>query len=305
MKIAIIGCGAMGSVYAALLADSGNEVWAIDTWEEHISAIKSNGLRVEGASGDRTVSMNATTNASDAGECDLIIVATKASGVAAAAVAAKSIAGPDSIILTIQNGLGAAERIAESIDTSQVMIGVVGGFGASMKAPGHAHHNGMQLVRIGEMIGGVSDRLEKVVSAWDKAGFTAKGYPDIHQMIWEKFICNVTYSGPCALMNATIGQVQANSDSWSVALSCAREADAVARAKKINLGFDDVESYVRDFGANMPEARPSMLLDHMAQRPSEIDGINGAVPVEAEKIGMRAPINALVSGLIRGREANF
>ena len=305
MKIAIIGCGAMGSVYAALLADSGNDVWAIDTWEEHISAIKSNGLRVEGASGDRTVLMNATTNARDAGECDLIIVATKASGVAAAAVAAKSIAGPKSIILTIQNGLGAAERIAESIDTNQVMIGVVGGFGASMKAPGHAHHNGMQLVRIGEMIGGVSDRLEKVVSAWDKAGFTAKGYPDIHQMIWEKFICNVTYSGPCALMNATIGQVQANCDSWSVALSCAREADAVARAKKINLGFDDVESYVRDFGANMPEARPSMLLDHMAQRPSEIDGINGAVPVEAEKIGMSAPINSLVSGLIRGREANF
>ena len=88
MKIAIIGCGAMGSVYAALLADSGNDVWAIDTWEEHISAIRSNGLRVEGASGDRTVSMNATTNASDAGECELIIVATKASGVPAAAVAA-------------------------------------------------------------------------------------------------------------------------------------------------------------------------------------------------------------------------
>ena len=305
MKIAIIGCGAMGSVYAALLADSGNEVWAIDTWEEHISAIRSNGLRVEGASGDRTVSMNATTNASDAGECELIIVATKASGVPAAAVAAKSIAGPKSIILTIQNGLGAAERIAESIDTNQVMIGVVGGFGASMKAPGHAHHNGMQLVRIGEMNGGVSDRLEKVVNAWENAGFTAKGYPDIHQMIWEKFICNVTYSGPCALMNATIGQVQANSDSWSVALSCAREADAVARAKKINLGFNDVETYVRDFGANMPDARPSMLLDHMAQRPSEIDGINGAVPTEAAKIGMTAPVNALVSSLIRGREANF
>ena len=249
--------------------------------------------------------MNATTNASDAGECELIIVATKASGVPAAAVAAKSIAGPKSIILTIQNGLGAAERIAESIDTNQVMIGVVGGFGASMKAPGHAHHNGMQLVRIGEMNGGVSDRLEKVVSAWDNAGFTAKGYPDIHQMIWEKFICNVTYSGPCALMNATIGQVQANSESWSVALSCAREADAVARAKKINLGFNDVETYVRDFGANMPDARPSMLLDHMAQRPSEIDGINGAVPMEAAKIGMTAPINALVSSLIRGREANF
>ena len=305
MKIAIIGCGAMGSVYAALLADSGNEVWAIDTWEDHISAINRNGLRVEGASGDRTVSINATTDPRSAGECELIIVATKASGVAAAAVAAKSIAGPNSIILTIQNGLGAAERIAESIETKQVMIGVVGGFGASMKGPGHAHHNGMQLVRIGEMNGGVSDRLEKVVQAWVSAGFTAKGYPDIHQMIWEKFICNVTYSAPCALMNATIGQIQENPDSWSVALSCAKEADAVARAKEIELGFDDVESYVRDFGANMPDARPSMLLDHMALRPSEIDGINGAVPIEAAKIGMTAPINALISSLIRGRESNF
>ena len=305
MKIAIIGCGAMGSVYAALLADSGNEVWAIDTWEDHISAINRNGLRVEGASGDRTVSINATTDPRSAGECELIIVATKASGVAAAAVAAKSIAGPNSIILTIQNGLGAAERIAESIETKQVMIGVVGGFGASMKGPGHAHHNGMQLVRIGEMNGGVSDRLEKVVQAWVSAGFTAKGYPDIHQMIWEKFICNVTYSAPCALMNATIGQIQENPDSWSVALSCAKEADAVARAKEIELSFDDVESYVRDFGANMPDARPSMLLDHMALRPSEIDGINGAVPIEAAKIGMTAPINALISSLIRGRESNF
>ena len=305
MKIAIIGCGAMGSVYAALLADSGNEVWAIDTWEDHISAINRNGLRVEGASGDRTVSINATTDPRSAGECELIIVATKASGVAAAAVAAKSIAGPNSIILTIQNGLGAAERIAESIETKQVMIGVVGGFGASMKGPGHAHHNGMQLVRIGEMNGGVSDRLEKVVQAWVSAGFTAEGYPDIHQMIWEKFICNVTYSAPCALMNATIGQIQENPDSWSVALSCAKEADAVARAKEIELGFDDVESYVRDFGANMPDARPSMLLDHMALRPSEIDGINGAVPIEAAKIGMTAPINALISSLIRGRESNF
>jgi len=305
MKIAIIGCGAMGSVYAALLADAGNEVWAIDTWQDHVDAMTANGLRVEGASGDRTVRLNATTNAADAGECELIIVATKASGVASAAQAAKSIAGPDSVILTIQNGMGAADRIAQSIDTGQVMIGVVGGFGASMKGPGHAHHNGMQLVRIGEMNGGVSPRLEKVVNAWSGAGFTAKGYPDIHQMIWEKFICNVTYSGPCALMNLTIGGIQANPAAWSISLACAREADAVARKQGVALGFDDVDSYVRDFGAAMPGARPSMLLDHMASRPSEIDAINGAVSVEAAKVGMSAPINETVSQLIRGKESAF
>ena len=305
MKIGIIGCGAMGSVYAALLADAGNEVWAIDTWAEHVDAINRAGLRLEGASGDRTVRLNATTSAADAGECDLVIVATKADGVASAARSAAEIAGDDSVILTIQNGLGAADRIAEAIDTDKVMIGVVGGFGASMKAPGHAHHNGMQLVRIGEMQGGMSERLERVVDAWNGAGFTAKGYPDIHQMIWEKFICNVTYSGPCALMNLTIGQVQADPSAWSTALGCAREADAVARASGIALGFGEVDAYVRDFGARMPDARPSMLLDHLAGRRSEINAINGAVPVEAAKVGMDAPVNRTVSDLVRGKEAGF
>ncbi|MDE0808383.1 MAG: 2-dehydropantoate 2-reductase [Alphaproteobacteria bacterium] len=305
MKIAIIGCGAMGSVYAALLADAGNEVWAVDTWQDHVDAINAKGLRVEGASGDRTVPLNATTIATEAGVCELIIVATKASGVAAAAKAAKSIAGPNSVILTIQNGLGASDRIAQSIDTSQVMIGVVGGFGASMKAPGHAHHNGMQMVRIGEMNGGVSSRLEKVVDAWSAAGFTAKGYPDIHQMIWEKLICNVTYSGPCALMNLTIGEIQATPAAWSISLACAREADAVARKQGIALGFDNVDEYVHDFGAAMPGARPSMLLDHIASKASEIDAINGAVSVEAAKVGMTAPVNETVSQLIRGKESGF
>ena len=91
MKIGIIGCGAMGSVYAALLADAGNEVWAIDTWAEHVDAINRAGLRLEGASGDRTVRLNATTSAADAGECDLVIVATKADGVASAARSAAEI----------------------------------------------------------------------------------------------------------------------------------------------------------------------------------------------------------------------
>jgi 2-dehydropantoate 2-reductase len=305
MKIAIIGCGAMGSVYAALLGDAGNEVWAIDPWREHVEAIKAKGLRVEGASGDRTVRVNASTNAADAGECELIIVATKASGVAAAAQAAKSIAGPSSVILTIQNGLGAADRSAQSIDTSQVMIGVVGGFGASMKAPGYAHHNGMQLVRIGEMNGGVSERLAQVVTAWSSAGFTAKGYADIHQMIWEKLICNVAYSGPGALMGLATGQIQANPSAWGISLACAREADAVARAQGITLGYEDVDTYVRDFGAKMPNARPSMLQDHMASRASEIDAINGAVSLEAAKVGMTAPVNELVAQLVRGKESGF
>lgn len=305
MKIAIIGCGAMGSIYAALMADAGNEVWAIDTWQDHVDTINRDGLRVEGASGDRTVRLHATTDGSQVGVCDLVIVATKASGVAAAARTALRLTGPDTMILTIQNGLGAADRIAEAIPTAQVMLGVVGGFGAAMKGPGHAHHNGMELVRLGEMDGGETDRLARVVKVWSDSGFAARGYPDIHQMIWEKLICNCTYSGPCCLTGLTVGQVLDSDDVWPIARACAAEADTVARTKGIALGFDDVEAYVRAFGSKIRGAKPSMLQDHEARRPSEIDAINGAIPVEAGKVGLAAPTNATVAGLIRARESGF
>ena len=89
MKIAIVGAGAMGSVYAALMADAGNEVWAVDAWAEHIAAIKAGGLRVEGASGDRTVRINATTDPAAPGPCDLVVIATKAMHVEAAGIRAR------------------------------------------------------------------------------------------------------------------------------------------------------------------------------------------------------------------------
>ena len=142
MKIAVIGVGAMGSIYAALLADAGHEVWAVDTWGAHVDAINQTGLRVEGASGDRTVkTLRATTDIRDVGACDLCLIATKAAGVGPAGQAAAQVIGPDALVLTIQNGLGAGERITQYMPAQNVLLGVADGFGASMKGPGHAHHS--------------------------------------------------------------------------------------------------------------------------------------------------------------------
>ncbi|MBT4395571.1 MAG: NAD(P)-binding domain-containing protein, partial [Acidiferrobacteraceae bacterium] len=114
MKIVIVGAGAMGSVYAALLADSGNEVWAIDLWQEHLDAINDHGLQVSGASGERTVdNIQVSTRAADAGPCDLVVIATKASAVGAAARSLTSNLTDETLVLTIQNGLGAGERISK------------------------------------------------------------------------------------------------------------------------------------------------------------------------------------------------
>lgn len=302
MKIAILGCGAMGSVYAGLLASAGHEVWAVDTWRDHVEAMRAKGLHLEGASGDRTVKVNATTTASDAGVCDLVIIATKARDVETAARAAKPLLGPQTLVLSIQNGLGGPDVTASVLGRERVAVGVVGGFGASMRGPGHAHHNGMELVRLGELSGPVSPRLEAVAEVWRSGGFKVKCFDDIDQLVWEKLICNVCYSGTCAVTERTVGEVMADADAFKVASGCAAEAYAVARKRGIKLGFDDVVAYVRDFGSKIPNARPSMLLDLMAKRRSEIDAINGAIPPAAQAVGLAAPYNEVISGLVRAKE---
>ena len=305
MKIGIVGAGAMGCVYAALMADAGNEVWAIDTWQAHVDAIAANGLRLEGASGDRTVALGATSDPATVGPCDLVIVATKAPQVEAAAAGARALLGPETTVLTIQNGLGSAAKVARILGEQRVIVGVVGGFGASIVAPGHAHHNGMELVRLGEAHGAVTPRLERIAALWRESGFRVKCFDDIDQLVWEKLICNVCFSGTATLTGLTVGEIMADADAWPIASGCAAEAYRVARAKNIRLDFDDPVGYVHDFGAKIPGARPSMLLDHLAGRRSEIDAINGAIPPEALALGLEAPYNTLVSALVRAKETGF
>lgn len=302
MKIAIMGCGAMGSVYAALLGDAGHEVWAIDAWQEHVDAIRANGLRLEGASGDRTVKLHATTDPAEAGPCELVIIATKAMDVERAATAAAPLLGKDTVVLSIQNGLGGPDTAARIIGKQHVMVGVVGGFGASIRGPGHVHHNGMELVRLGEFSGPVTPRLEQVADVWRSGDFRVKCFDDIDQLIWEKLICNVCFSGTCTLTGLTVGEVMNDPDAWRSASGCAVEAFKVAQARGIKLDFDEPVQYVHKFGSAIPGARPSMLLDHMAGRMSEIDAINGAIPPAAEALGVAAPFNTVVSALVRAKE---
>jgi 2-dehydropantoate 2-reductase len=297
MKIAIVGTGAMGSVYAGLFAAAGHEVWAIDRWREHVDAMRAQGLRVEGASGDRTVKVHATTEPREAGPCDLVVLATKAMHVSQAAQALKPLLGPDTPVLSIQNGLGGPDAAASILGKERVMVGVVGGFGASMRAPGHAHHNGWELVRLGQY-GGMSGspitaRLKMVEDVWRGAGFRVKVFDDIDQLVWEKLLCNCAYSGPCAIAECTIGEVMADPDLSRISAACATEGYEVALSRKIKLGFSDPVAYVREFGSKIPHARPSVLLDLMAKRKSEIDVINGSIP---------RPTNQALTALVRAKE---
>jgi 2-dehydropantoate 2-reductase len=288
------------------MADAGLDICAVDIWTEHIDSIRREGLRVSGASGDRVAKLRATTQVREAGPADLVIIATKANGVEAAAKGARDILSPEGVVLTIQNGLGSAERVAGIVGAEKTLIGVVGGFGASIKAPGHVHHNGWEFVRLGEYGGGgITPRLEAVAELWKRGGFRVLLFEDIHQLVWEKFICNVAFSGTCTLTGFTIGEVLGNPEAFKIAAGCATEAYAVARAKRITVDISDPVSYVRAFGEKIPAARPSMLLDHLAGRRSEIDVINGAVPRLGAEVGVATPINETVVALVRARESAF
>lgn len=301
MKIAVVGCGAMGSIYAGLLADAGHEVTAIDTHRAHIDAINERGLRVSGASGDRTVRLRAHTTA-PAHTVDLVIIAVKAGHAAAAAAGARPLIGAHTLVLTIQNGLGAADAVATALGGERLIVGVAQGFGASLPAPGHAHHNDMKAIRMGAYSGLEATAVESVAAVWRHAGFDAAAVTDILAMQWEKLICNVAYSAPCALTGLTVGEVMDDADVGPVSRAAATEAWQVARALGVAIKVDDPVALVRDFAARMPRAKPSVLLDIEAGRISEVGVINGAIPVQARRAGLEAPVNATLTGLVRALE---
>jgi 2-dehydropantoate 2-reductase len=305
-KVGIVGCGAMGSVYAALMASAGHAVHAVTLWADHAAAMRERGLRVEGASGDRTVRLaSAGTSPEGIGPCDLVIIATKAFDVAAAAASSAPLIGPGTVVQTIQNGLGSPEVAAAAIDPDRIAVGVVGGFGASMRGPGHAHHNGLEMIRLGAFAGLPRERLEASAAIWESAGFKVSLFDDIGRMVWEKLIMNVTFSGTTTLTGLTIGGVMADPDAWSVAKACAEEAVAVAGAMGVTLQVGDPVEHIRRLGGKIPQARPSMLLDHRAGRRGEVEAINGSIPRLGRRCGVPTPVNDTVVALIKAREAAF
>ena len=306
MNILIYGIGAMGSIYASQLSKQGNKVFVIDKWEEHINEINKNGLKVEGASGNNIYkSLIASTKVPQNINFDIIVISTKASGVKNAASELRTIVKDNTIVISIQNGIGSSDEIGNHIPKKHLMTGVADGFGASIIKPGHIHHNAMKLIRFGELDGGITKRLNLIKDLWLKAGFNVAAYENINQLIWEKFICNVTFSAPCTVYNCSVGELIKNKSYWKVASGCTLEAYEISKLKGITLSFDKPLKYVKDFGEKMPNAKPSMLLDHLSKRKSEIDFINGRVELMGKEVGVKTPYNFILSSIVRNNELKF
>eukprot|EP00435_Cladocopium_sp_Y103_P064121 s689_g25.t1 len=305
MKIAVLGCGAMGSIYAAFLSEH-HEVTAIDVWHEHVQAINSVGLRVEESTGKvwtvKMTAIAATAAHSHLGQFDLAIIATKASNVAEAARTAAAILKDDGLVLSIQNGLNCTE-VLEQLDR-RVFLGVASSFGACMKAPGHAFYEHLGRILIGAMKATDSqslDSLDLIVQACKEAGLLAEAVDDIQQVIWRKLINNCA-NGACSICGTTVGEMMANEHLCQVAMACAREVSEIAQAKGILAPDFDVDEHVTSFNEKVAGAKPSMLQDLLAGRPCEINGLNGAIAAQAAQVGLSAPVNATVANLVRALE---
>lgn len=302
LSILIVGCGAMGSVYAARLAAGGHDVHMLDRSAEHMAAIARSGLTLTGPDSEDTVRVRSASTTLDVGPVDMVVLAVKAADVGGAARTVVGAIGPHTVVVTIQNGLGSADEIAGVVGADRLAVGIASGFGASRPAPGQVHHNAMKAVRLGAYAGLPRDRLDPVVDAWRAAGFATESVPDIVAMQWEKLICNVAYSAPCALTGLTVGEVMTHPECGPVSRSAAREAWETARALGIAINVNDPVTHVQEFGAAMPAAKPSALLDVESGRVSEIGFINGAIPVQAARVALDAPVNETLTRLVRTRE---
>jgi 2-dehydropantoate 2-reductase len=304
MKIAVIGCGAMGSIYAAKLAAAGNDVLVVDRCQAGIDAIARNGLRVSGPGSDQVVPLRASSTAPEEA-MDLIVLAVKAADVTTGARQVIPMLTAATPVLTIQNGLGSAETVAGIVGEGRVAVGIASGFGAATVAPGHVRHNTMRAMRFGSYSSLPHAAVEEIANAWAAAGFDAAAVTDIAAMQWEKLICNAAYSAPCALTGMTVGQVLGDPEMGPVSQAAATEAWAVARASGIAVAVTDPVQHARAFGAQMPDAKPSALLDHEARRVSEIDVINGAVARLGARVGVAAPVNATLTAVIKSIERQW
>jgi len=306
LKIAIIGTGAMGSIYAARLSNAGHSICAIDVWADHVEAMNLGGLTIDGPEGRlHADNIRAIAELPSDEPFDLYIIATKSFGVRKSAAAIATTLSPDAMVLTIQNGLGAGDDVAAFIPKSQIILGVAEGFGASMTGPAHAAHTSMKQIRLGLMRGAQDHRLSRVADIWRDGGFHIEIYDDIAQLIWEKLLCNVTLSGPCTAFDKNVAELRAHDAEWNIALSCMKEAHAIGVQLGINFSFDDPIRYVTEFADRVGTAKPSMLQDHEAQRASEIGTINGAILKLGNEMNMPTPYNETICAVIRAREARF
>jgi len=302
-RICIIGCGAVGSLFAAHLAQKGEvDVWAYDVWKDHVDAMRQNGLRLSGAA-DFTAKLNATSDPAEIPRCDYGIVATKAIHTKSAIAQVARAFDENSAVCSVQNGVGNEELIAEHV--KYVIRGTTFPAGHPI-APGHVGFDIKGDTWIGpfEPTNTPMSKVEELAGLITRSGMNVIALKDARGAQWTKLIFNASTNpvgGLTLLHHGAATRLPATGQLFNDLIA---EGEQVAKALGIEL-HGDPRALVQK-GANAPgKHRASMLQDVLAKRRTEVDFMNGAIVQWGEKTGVPTPLNKAMWQLIKGLEHSW
>ena len=287
MKIAVVGAGAMGSLFGAMLAEAGNEVWLYDVWREHVQAIDQNGLQIEREGKTRTIKIKATAEPQQIGQAELVIIFVKSSRTKSAAETAQTIAGEGGSVMTLQNGMGNADVIAEFIEPERILAGTTS-HGATLLGPGSIRHAGIGPTTIGawsQTEDGLQ-RAEQFAEFFNRAGIKTESVADVRSVVWNKLLINIGINAITALTNIKNGQILDLEITRELSRAAVMEAISVAQAQNIKVHDDAVDRVFKVAEATAVN-RSSMGQDVDNRRQTEITAINGFIVCEANGLVCR------------------
>lgn len=303
MRIAIYGAGGVGGYFGGRLAQAGEDVTFIARGE-HLTAIERDGLRIDSVAGDfHIVPAKVTDDPGSIGHVDCVIVAVKAWQVADVAEAMRPMIGPDTFVVPLENGVEAADHLADALGHDHVVGGLCGIL-AWREGPGHIRHAGIDpFVRIGELDNRSSERTQRLKAAFEKAtGVRAEIADDIQVAIWSKFLFICAMSGIGSITRAPIGVTRALPDTRRMIEQILEEIYRVGLATGVSLPNDAVAKALKFIDALPEKSTASMQRDIMAGYPSELEAQNGAVVRLGIEHSVSTPVNDVIHAALLPQE---
>jgi 2-dehydropantoate 2-reductase len=273
MKIGVIGAGAIGLYYGSLLQRAGHDVRFL--LRRDYDAITRSGLTVTSPRGGfHLEKVNGFHDSNDMGTVDLVLVALKAFANNYLAEMARPLLGSGTSLLTIQNGLGNEEVLAEAFGSDRVLGGVAM-IGVTRGEPGEVHHMALGSIRLGEFSGGLSPRSGQLAAMFNAVGVTCEAVADLRKVRWEKLVWNIPFNGLCALTNQTPGRLLANPATRSLVAEIMDEVIAGGNAQGLSesISREYREEMLASTARHTSDYRPSMMLDRLEGRPLELEAI--------------------------------
>ncbi|MFP3553444.1 2-dehydropantoate 2-reductase [Paraburkholderia sp. SIMBA_049] len=290
MKVAVMGAGAVGCYYGGMLARAGHEVVLIGR-RQHVEAIERSGLRLEAQSFDERIPLAASTQASAVQGAKLVLFCVKSTDTQSAALEIKPFLAPDTLVLSLQNGVENADEVRKVI-TQQVAAAVVY-VATEMAGPGHVRHHGR-----GELVIEPSSASAEVAQALIAAGVPTEISDNVRGALWAKLILNCAYNALSAITQLPYGRLVKGEGVTTVMCDIVDECRAVAKADGVTIP-GDIDKAVRMIAETMPGQYSSTAQDLSRGKRSEIDHLNGLIVRRGDALGVATPSNRLLHTLVK------